>query len=245
VKSLRLLPLIVAGLLFLPSISNAAPITFNYSNGDLSAWASFDVSGGNLVATLTNTSTVDPSAPNQILTAVFFDIAGDSTLSQLTAVICATCTITQGGGTTNGTGNVAGEWAYNYSSTDLAYGDSYGISSSGLDLFGPHDLFPGGTNLSGSTSPAGVQYGITTTNDGAANNNGGLSGNPLISNQVIFTLAGLSSGFNLASISNVTFQYGTALNEVPVGVPEPASAALLGTGVVMMLVVVRRRKLHA
>ena len=110
---------------------------------------------------------------------------------------------------------MAGEWAYAFASSDLAYGTNYGISSSGLGIFGPPDLFPNGTNLAGPITPDGVQYGITTKNDTAANDNGGLSGNPLISNQVMFALSGLPRGFDVSSISDVTFHNGTALNEVP------------------------------
>ena len=122
------------------------PLLVNYSNGDLSASASFDVNNNTLLVTLTNTSLVDPSSPSSILTAVFFDIAGDPTLTPLSAQICATCTVTYGG-TTDANKSVAGEWAYAFASSDLAYGTDYGISSSGLGIFGPPDLFPNGTNL--------------------------------------------------------------------------------------------------
>jgi hypothetical protein len=232
--------LVVGVVLLVPARGNASPLLVNYSNGDLSASASFDVNNNTLLVTLTNLSLADPSSPSSILTAVFFDITGDPTLTPLSAQICATCTVTYGG-TTDSNKSVAGEWAYGFSSTDLAYGTNYGISSSGLGIFGPANLFPNGTNLAGPITPDGVQYGITTTNDTAANDNGGLSGSPLISNQVMFTLSGLPEGFDVSSISGVTFQYGTALNEVPV--PEPGTLALCGSGVLAMVAGRRRKRL--
>jgi hypothetical protein len=238
IKRLQVFAAILAGLFLLPASGSAEPVTFNWSSGSFSAAASFDISGNNLIATLTNMSTEDPSAPSDILTAMFFDIAGDPTLTPLSATICATCTITYGG-TTDPSLSVGGEWAYQYSAAGVAYGANYGISSSGLGLFGPADLF-GGSNLAGPLTPDGVQYGITTTSNTDANDNGGLAGSPLISNQVIFTLSGLSKDFDLLSISNVTFQYGTALSENPTPVPEPGTIVLLGSAVLAMSI--RRRR---
>jgi hypothetical protein len=134
---------------------------------------------------------------------------------------------------------VGGEWAYRngLSGGSTLNGANSGISSTGLNTFGPHDLFPG-HNLQGPASPDGVQYGIVGPG-GLTNPNGGLQGQGLIQNSVVFSLGGLPSTFNvLTDVSNVSFQYGTAFGEPsfpgqqrqPRSGPEPASFALLGLG---------------
>ena len=62
----------------------------------------------------------------------------------------------------------------------------------------------------------------------------------LIQNSVIFSFSG-ATGLDLDSIHNVSFQYGTEMNEPNLPIPEPATWSLLGIGLVA--VVARRRKL--
>jgi hypothetical protein len=96
-------------------------------------------------------------------------------------------------------------------------------------LFGSQDLFPG-SNLQGPDAPDGLQYGITSAGDDTGTGNTPVTGeNALIKNSVVFTLSGLPVGFDpSASISNVVFQYGTALDEPHFpGIPEPATLALM------------------
>lgn len=226
----------VLGLVITPV--GATPITFTGSSGDLSASVTFDTSGTDLIVTLTNTSTADVLVPADVLTAVFFNIDGDPSLTPISAKICATCTVFFGG--TDPGGVVGGEWAYN---PDLSSGSlpgvNQGISSVGLGLFGPGDRFPG-NNLQGPNSPNGLQYGITSAGDGPTTGNTPVTGsNALIQNQVIFTLSGLPIDFDPStSISNVFFQYGTSLTEprIPgepqIPIPEPTSLLLLGSGLV-------------
>jgi hypothetical protein len=225
---------LVVGALMVPVRANAGPITF--TQGSLSASAEFTLVGGNLQVDLKNTAKGDVWDPASVLTGIFFDFGGDPTLTPLTAKIgtCLGCGVTNGGLTDAG-GLVNGEWAFKGGKTDLAYGANYGISSSGLGVFGPKDLFPGGTSFYGP-NPGGVGYGITTLDDNPLTN-GGLKGVPLIANEVIFTLSG--TGIDLSKITNVTFQYGTALYETT---PEPATIALFGPAVVAAWFVRRRRK---
>ena len=131
-------------------------------------------------------------------------------------------------------------------SPHLAYGDSYGISSSGLSnngvggLFGPFDRF-NSNNLFGPDSPDGINYGITTNSDTTGNDNGGLSGQPLVNNTVIFTFSGVGSSFDPSTaISNIVFQYGTDLTETSL-VPEPTSLALFASGALVFFAARRRR----
>jgi hypothetical protein len=239
---------LATGLLFLvPLLLPALPVTFTGSSGARAASSKFDAVGTNLVVTLTNTSSADPEGPADILTAVFFSITGSNpTLTTSSAVLAAGSTVKANGGATDAGGVVGGEWAYKAGIS--AHGANRGISSSGLGLFAPSDRFSG-TNLQGPDEPNGVQYGITTSSDAAANDNGGISSEGLIKNSVIFTLGGLSAGFDPSvAITSVVFQYGTALTEPTVAgirstsaVPEPTSVVLLATLLAFTGVQVRRK----
>lgn len=226
------------GLLFAGSAS-AAQISFTGSSGSLAASVTFDTSGTDLLVTLTNTSTADALVPIDILTGVFFDIAGSPlALTRTSAVVPAGSSVFYG--PTDPGGVVGGEWAYG-SGLAGPGGRAYGISSAGFGLFGPGDLFPG-TDLQPPASPNGLEYGITSAGDNLATGNAPVTGgNALIQNSVVFTLSGLPTGFNPATgILNVLFQYGTDLSEPSFpGVPEPSSLSLLA---IAALVAGRRKR---
>lgn len=199
------------------------------SSGTLAASVDFSINGsGQLVVVLTNTSTADVLVPANILTAVFFSSNG--TLTPVGAVITAGSTyLFDAVAPVPVAGNVGGEWGY-ASGIDGAGNASQGISSSGFGIFGQANF--GGVNLQGPSAVNGLQYGITSAGDNTATGNAAVTGRfALIQNSVTFTFN--VAGFNLGSISNVSFQYGTALTEPNVNsVPEPASALLLGSGLV-------------
>jgi hypothetical protein len=106
-------------------------------------------------------------------------------------------------------------------------------------------VFPG-SNLQGPADPDGLQYGLTSAGDNPLTGNTPVTGtNALIQNGVVLTLGNLPVGFNLSSISNVTFQYGTALTDGSIGgrtptdsVPGPFAAVPFIVGLVAGL---RRR----
>jgi len=244
--------LTLAGALSLP----ATPLTFTGSDSSgRSASVSFDISGNQLLVTLTNTATPLTAGasvvPTDILTAVFFNIPGVASLNRVSATVTSGSYIV--GCTGVGCGsvtNVGGEWAYAAGLSQ--YSANMGISSTGVGLFGSGDLFDinPSSNLQGPASPDGVQYGIAPAGYTNAMGNGGLSGNGIIVKSVSFALSGLPTNFSTSSISNVTFQYGTALNEpsvpgTPGGgggqVPEPATLGAMGAGLVALALFKRRQ----
>lgn len=205
-----------------------ASIIWSGTQASLAASAEFHASGTDLVVTLSNTSSADVGAPGDVLTGVFFKVSGASLLlNPASAVVPPTSTVLFGA--TEPGGGVGGEWAYR---GDLSGGPGnrdYGISSTGLNLFGPGDLFPG-VNLQGPASPDGLQYGITSAGDNPAIGNAAVTGsNALIQNQVVFTFSGLPSGFDLSRINGVFFQYGTDLSEPGYNgnIPAPVGGVLL------------------
>lgn len=218
--------------------ANAA--VFTGSSGPLSASVEFSVSGNNLHVRLTNTSAMDVTVPSQVLTAVFFSVTGPSlTLTPIDAVLSPGSVVNGNSSLTDPGGVVGGEWAYKAGPHTTVGGRGYGISSTGIDIFGPFDMFPG-NNLQGPAGPDGLQYGITSAGDNPATGNGGIMANALIQNSVDFRLSGLPAGFDVGRVTDVYFLYGTSIGEggFP-GVPAPSALALLGLG---MILTGRRRR---
>jgi hypothetical protein len=217
-----------------PALANS--ITFTAAVGDRAATTKFDTSGSDLIVTLQNASAADVLEPTYVLTALFFDVSGPRlNLTRASAVVPPGSTVSFGG--TDPDGVVGGEWAYLEQLSGAPLGAGYGISSTGLGLFGPGDLFPG-TNLQGPASPDGLQYGITSAGDVASTGNAAVTGNnALIQDTVVFTLSGLPNGFDPSlQIQNVVWQYGTSLDDAHI--PEPGAMGLL---CVAAIVAARRR----
>jgi hypothetical protein len=231
-KRLALLTLFTVAL---AARAEAGPIT--WSSGDPSASLDFSIVNGNLQVTLTNTSMVGARVPTDILTGVFFDL-GDyaGALNPVSALLGGSQVV----GGPDGGGNVGGEWAYAGNIGGATPGGQYyGIGSAGLDIFGEANFK--GSNLDGPTAVNGLSYGILPAGGISANANKKVyEKTALIQNSVVFTLAGLPSGFSLTNYTyrptNVYFQYGTSL----VSVPEPATLLLLVPGVTAVLVGRRR-----
>jgi hypothetical protein len=242
-----------ASVLFLAAVGMASPapavpITFTGSSGSLAASVTFDIVAGNLVVTLTNTSASDVLVPSDVLTGVFFNVSGNPALTRLSGLLAGGSTVFYDAQGQPVGGVIGGEWSYLNGLSQ--YSANSGISSAGLGIFGPGNLFPG-PDLEPPTSPDGVQYGLLSAGDNTGTGNGGITGSGgLIKNSAQFTLDNLPAGFTLAFIDRVTFQYGTALTEpsIPGGcidctfqVPEPESLALVGLGLLTLAFMRRRR----
>ncbi|MCC6125343.1 MAG: PEP-CTERM sorting domain-containing protein [Pirellulales bacterium] len=237
---IRLFSMILGIAAVLVMASPAQAVIFVSSSGSLSASADFSIVGGNLQVILTNTSTSDVLVPSEVLTAVFFDWPpSNPSLTRISAVLNAGSSVLFG--TTDPGGVVGGEWAFKSGLSGAPGGSALGVSSAGFGLFAPSDVFPG-TNLQGPAEPDGVQYGITSAGDNPATGNTPVTGsNALIKNSVVFTLGGLPAGADVSTLTNVQFQYGTALDETIV--PEPLSVivwTLLGASWAGLAVMRRR-----
>jgi hypothetical protein len=232
--------------------SNAYAVTFtatrpgNDPGETLKATAIFTVSDLDLVITLSNDATFDPNDRRDILTGVFFTIAGDPKLTPVSAELGPGSIVIGHPLPVGFAGDVGGEWAYRNALVHAPLGANEGVSSTRLKWFKAKNLF-GGANLQGPKSPDGIQFGLTTLYDLPGNNHRGIRNRGLIENTVVLVLEGLPVNFTLADISNVTFQYGKGVKEPQITgelvavVPEPGTITLVAIGLLGALAITRRR----
>jgi len=150
-------------------------------------------------------------------------------------------------------GNLGDHWEYRFNAA--GYGstttDKYVIGAAGFTgiIGAGNSNFNGGT---GGATSGGLDYGIVGADYIFANANGGVQGaEPYEKTSVTFTLSGLPDGFDPSTaILDARFAYGTAPDSLLTSggctdcgqVPEPATLALFGSGLLGVGVLRRRRK---
>jgi hypothetical protein len=211
----------------------------------VSSTVEFSISSNTLTIKLTNTSPANvQETPTATLSGVSFLLAGgDSIVLTPVSAISPNAIFDSGDCSVNpcsGTNvNVGGELGYQTGFT----GGTYAIGSAGYITTGEtadRGNFPpggGALDLQGPISLDGINFAILSNTIGPLN--GGLQSRPLIQNDVVLTLTGVS-GLLETQISHVNFLYGTAPDAVIGGscrgsnncgdqfVPEPGSLALIG-----------------
>jgi hypothetical protein len=258
--------LLTGALLGVSSPAYAGSVLFSGSGAgeegvSLSASALFTINGSTLTIKLKNTgdsSGTKQDVPGNLLTGVFFDLPTGVSLVTVSAAVAPGAILQPqecDPGKCNGsTTNVGGEFGYKTSTSNWSgyHSGNHGIAASGY--VGTPSGNMGGGDLDGPANPNGPNFGITP--DVTASNpfkpNGGLTGVPLIEEEVLFTLTLKKNhqpfgGLLLADISNVSFQYGTSFGQPklpggmkpPPNVPEPGTLLLLASG---LAVVARQRK---
>jgi hypothetical protein len=212
--------------------------TFDVAGGSHSASAIFSLAGQVLDITLSNTYSAAPNyafVDTEVLTGLFFDVVGSPALTKVYAMVPTESAIVLNGTDITasetssqplGTGDISAAWAYK-SGTLAGVSQRYGISASGLNIFGSANLFYPGGSLphQQGTAPNGVDYGLmplSTTNY----THDGFSTKAFIQSSATFEFSGFTG--SLSDIHNVRFQYGTAIDAFSlILVPEPSVGALL------------------
>jgi hypothetical protein len=209
----------------------ATVYTFGTSGTGLAASATFTQNGTDLEIVLKNTGA--PATDNsQILSGLFWD----STTMGLTPVSATGHNLFTDTSTDTGSQYVGTGWQYK----GISYlGNNQGVSATGLSdqngqngIFGPNGNFPPGPY----TMLDGDNYGIVS---GFATGTH-VNQFPLVDDYVVFHLTLPSS--DPISISQVTFQFGSAQNDFHTTVPLPPTALLLGSGLLGLGLIGWRRK---
>jgi hypothetical protein len=227
----------------------AAAVTFSGTGtapdgASLAASATFDVVGGHLIVSLTNTAPGDVNSLPDVLHALFFDVSGNPALSYTSGTICSGCSFTQTGvGAPTGT-DIGAEWGYITNPVGGGLTQHYGLSSAGYGI-GSYTFAPGAViQPHKATQPDGPDYGLVTAGYSTAGDSGGMGQNqPFINDGVVLDLGAFNG--QLSSIGNIRFQYGTDISadtHFGSSVPEPATWGMMLLGFGGIGIAMRRRR---
>ena len=203
-------------------------------NGDpLSASAEFELSGSTLTIKLTNTSAqASGFVPSDGLSALYFNVLNSPSLALTTAGANAPTASKIWNGSSfsgpvilstfpsPGASESPPYWSLAQSAAALAatVPQHYGVGSAGLGIFGP--------------GVGGLGFTIFPNGFNGSNGNSAVDTGPVAVDRTTLTITGFTG--SLADISDVTFQYGTALDEGTIttrqveSTPEPASFVAWG-----------------
>ena len=223
--------------------------SFGFCDGSRAARATFSQSGSGLIVTLENTAGTHAASPEDVLTAVYFDLNAEGvTVTPLSAVLSEGSKVLYD--SDSHPAELGGEFGFR-SDVATAWPDGfYGhpaphmvISAVGLgDYLGRGDLFPPGTPLTEPPKvPNGIDFGLVNPGyDGSGNSKVSGGGNcpALIDHSVTFTLE-VTGPFEPGDIDNVWFNYGTDFNPIP----EPLTILAVFLGVAGLGAYIRRRRI--
>lgn len=208
----------------------ASSVEFTAGNANVT----FNLVTSNVLrVTLSNTSSMAATSENDVLTAVYF--TSPQNLTPVTATVNSLSNLLNCPSCSNATLDISAEWAYQGAVSGLSLSGPVNLLSAAD--FGVMNLADriGTNNLSGTVGVGGIDFGIV----GSGGVDSALTGSPLVRQQAVFYF-NTAHGFNVNSIGNVGFYYGSSnygsyygsyygLHDT--GAPEPGTWFLMAAGI--------------